>query len=142
MLMRREVFERAGMFSEDYFMYAEDLDLNYKLKKAGYTNYYVGEAVIIHHGGRSSSQQKVSQWATVMKYRAMTRYYRKTHGHFYEVLYRFTTGCVAVARLAILAMMYPLGNVFLDKQSRRNATEKWKVILKWAFGSQNLAVGK
>ncbi len=142
MLLRRDVFERVGMFSEDYFMYAEDLDLNYKLKKAGYTNFYVGEAVIIHHGGKSSSQQKVNQWATVMKYRAMTRYYRKTHGRFYEKLYRLTTGCVAIARLAVLAMMYPLGNKFWDRQSRRNATEKWKVVLKWAFGSQDLAVGK
>ena len=142
MLLRRDVFERVGMFSEEYFMYGEDIDLNYKLKMAGYKNYYVGEAVIIHHGGRSSSQQKVNQWATVMKYRAMTRYYRKTRGRFYEMMYRLTTGCVALARLAVLAMMYPFGNKILNKQSRRNSTEKWKVILRWAFGSQDLATGK
>ena len=74
MLLRREAFAAVGMFSEEYFMYAEDLDLNYKLKRAGYKNYYVGKAVIIHHGGKSSSKQKVSQWSTIMKYRAMTRY--------------------------------------------------------------------
>ena len=39
MLLRRKVFEQVGMFSEDYFMYAEDLDLNFKLKAAGFTNY-------------------------------------------------------------------------------------------------------
>ena len=35
MLLKRSVFARAGMFSEDYFMYAEDLDLNYQLKRPG-----------------------------------------------------------------------------------------------------------
>ena len=44
MLIKRSVFEEVGMFSEDYFMYAEDLDLNFKLKQAGYTNYYAGQA--------------------------------------------------------------------------------------------------
>lgn len=140
MLMRRSVFEQVGMFSEDYFMYAEDLDLNYKLKQAGYTNYYIGEATIVHHGGRSSSQQNANQWATVMKYRAMTRYYRKTRGRAYEEAYRASMGCVALGRLVLLTLMYPFGKLFWDKQSMRNAFEKWKVILKWAIGRHELAL--
>src|SRR6267154_859197 len=63
MLLRRGVFEQVGMFTEDYFMYAEDIDLNYKLKQAGFTNYYVGETALIHYGGGSSSRQEVKQWA-------------------------------------------------------------------------------
>jgi GT2 family glycosyltransferase len=140
MLLRRSVYEQVGMFSEDYFMYAEDLDLNYKLKQAGYTNYYIGEATIVHHGGRSSSRQNANQWATVMKYRAMTRYYRKTRGRAYEESYRAAIGCVALGRLVILTLLYPFGKFFWDKQSMRNAFEKWKVILKWAIGLQKLAL--
>jgi GT2 family glycosyltransferase len=140
MLLRRSIFEQVGGFSEDYFMYAEDLDLNYKLKQAGYTNYYVGEAAIVHHGGKSSSQQEVNQWSTMMKYRAMTRYYRKTRGRFYEAMYRAAMGCVAIGRLALLALIYPFGNMFWNKQSLRRAFEKWKVVLKWAIGRQKLAL--
>ena len=141
MLLKRSVFEQVGMFSEDYFMYGEDLDLNYKLKQAGYTNYYVGEAMIVHHGGRSSSQQKVNHWATAMKYRAMTRYYRKTRGRAYEEAYRAAMGCVALGRLMLLALMYPFGKILWDKQALRHAFEKWKVVLKWAIRRQNLALG-
>jgi len=141
MLLRRSVFEQVGMFSEDYFMYAEDLDLNYKLKQAGYTNYYVGKATIVHHGGKSSSRQEANQWATVMRYRAMTLYYRKTRGRFYEVRYRTAMGCVALGRLLLLALMYPFGNVLWDKQSLQHASEKWKVVLNWAIGRQKLALG-
>jgi GT2 family glycosyltransferase len=141
MLMRRSAFEKAGMFSEDYFMYAEDLDLNFKLKKAGYTNYYIGRAAIIHHGGKSSSQQAVNQWATMMKYRAMTRYYRKTHGRLYEELNRATTGCVAICRLILLALIYPFGDLLWDRRSQRYAFGKWKIVLKWAIGRSELAPG-
>ncbi|HXN21110.1 MAG TPA: glycosyltransferase family 2 protein [Candidatus Dormibacteraeota bacterium] len=140
MLLRREVFAEVGMFSEDYFMYAEDIDLNYKLKRAGYTNYYVGETAIVHHGGRSSSQQRVSHWATIMKYRAMVRYFRKTRGRFYEGLYRIAIGFAAVGRLALLALMFPLGNVVWDKESLRFSSAKWKAVLKWALGPQELAI--
>jgi GT2 family glycosyltransferase len=128
------------MFSEDYFMYAEDIDLNYKLKRAGYTNYYVGETAIIHHCGRSSSQQRVSHWATIMKYRAMVRYFRKTRGRFYELLYRIAVGFAAVGRLALLALMFPLGDVVWDKESLRFSSAKWKAVLKWALGPQELAI--
>jgi GT2 family glycosyltransferase len=141
MLLRRSVFEQVGMFSEDYFMYAEDIDLNWMLKRAGYKNYYIGEATIVHHGGRSSSLQKVNQWSTMMKYRAMTRYYRKTRGPFYEAMYRLAMGCVALSRLVMLTLMYPFGNVLWSRLSIQNAFEKWKVVLKWAIGRQKLALG-
>jgi GT2 family glycosyltransferase len=140
MLLRREVFAQVGMFSEDYFMYAEDLDLNYKLKGAGYTNYYVGETSIVHHGGRSSSRQKVSQWSTTMKYRAMTRYYRKTRGPLYELMYRAMMGCAAVGRLFLLGIAYLFGSSAWNRESVRFAADKWKAVLKWAVGRQDLAL--
>jgi GT2 family glycosyltransferase len=134
MLLRHEVFEKVGMFSEDYFMYAEDLDLNYKVRKAGFTNYYVGETAIIHHGGRSSSRQQVSQWATIMKYNAMLRYFRKTRGRSYELLYRASIGIAAVCRLLLLAFAIPVGDRLFQKESLHMASKKWRAVLAWAVG--------
>lgn len=136
MLLRRSVFEEVGMFSEEYFMYAEDLDLNYKLKRAGYANYYVGEAAIIHHGG-GSSRQKVSQWSTIMQCRAMTRYYRKTRGPLYASVYWTSMGCAAVIRLILLKAMYIFSN---DKEGVLYATEKWRTVLRWAVGRRDMAL--
>lgn len=134
MLLKREVFSKSGMFSEDYFMYAEDIDLNYKIKHAGYTNYYVGEAAIVHHGGGSSSRQSLSKWSTVMKHRAMLRYYRNTRGPAYELFYRLAMGGAALGRLSFLALAYPLGNLIWNKESIRVAFGKWKAVLEWATG--------
>jgi N-acetylglucosaminyl-diphospho-decaprenol L-rhamnosyltransferase len=138
MLLRREVFEQVGMFSEDYFMYAEDIDLNYKVKQAGFSNYYLGGATIIHHGGKSSGQ-RVSQWSTIMQYNAMVRYYRKTRGRPYELLYRGAMGCAAAGRLMVLAFAYPLGTVLNKKNSLHYAMSKWTAVLRWAVGRPALS---
>jgi GT2 family glycosyltransferase len=134
MLMRREVFEQVGRYSEDYFMYGEDLDLNYKVAKHGLANYYVGATSLIHHGGRSSSQQRVSHWATVMKYKAMVLYFRKTRGRFYEWLYRSAIAASAVFRIILLLLMRPFANILWDKNSISFSAAKWKAVLKWALG--------
>lgn len=133
MLLSREVFKQVGTFSEDYFMYAEDVDLSYKVQHAGFTNYYIGEAVIIHHGGKSSSRQEVGYWATTMRYRAMRQLFQKTRGSSYVAVYRAAMGCAALVRLTLLALESSLRRT-PDRKSLQFATEKWKVVLKWAIG--------
>jgi GT2 family glycosyltransferase len=134
MLLRREVFEQVGGFSEDYFIYGEDVDLNVKVARTGLRNYYVPEATIIHYGGKSSSQQKVSQWATVMKFRAMGQFYVKNHGRVYAAMYRAAMGACALIRVVLIALGYPLGVLLRKKDALRSAREKWTVVLKWACG--------
>ena len=135
MLLKRECFENAGMFSIDFFMYAEDLDLNWKVKNLGLSNYYIEDAEILHFGGKSSSRQKVSHWSTTMKYRAMLRYFYKNYGLVYGSIYRASTAAVAASRLIILVTMFP----FMDREVFRVASSKWGTVLKWAVGMSDLA---
>jgi hypothetical protein len=138
MMLKRDVFERAGLLTEDYFMYAEDIDLNYKLQRLGLSSYYVGEGKIIHHGGRSSSRQKVSQWSTVMTYKAMLQFYRMSRGRAYAAAYRVAMGLAAAVRLILLAMMFPFG----DREGIQCAAAKWGTVLKWAIGIKRLGVSQ
>lgn len=138
MMLSREVFEKVGGFSEDYFMYAEDIDLNYKVARLGLENYYVGEAALIHYGGQSSRQQTVNQWATIMKSKAMLRFYMKTRGPFYAAMYRVSMGAVAMARLILLTLLLSLKVSTWDKRSIREASAKWRAVLKWAVGVDDL----
>ncbi len=138
MMLSRDVFERVGMLSEEYFMYAEDIDLNYKVRRLGYGSYYVGEGQVIHHGGRSSSQQRVSQWSTIMTCKAMLRFYRMNRSHAYGAAYRVAMGVAAVIRLTLLAFMYPFG----DRRGIHWAAAKWSAILKWAVGIEQLGASR
>lgn len=54
-LVRRAAFEEVGGFDEEYFMYFEDVDLGYRLGRAGYRNVYEPLAAVTHMGAHSTS---------------------------------------------------------------------------------------
>jgi O-antigen biosynthesis protein len=61
MMVRRSAMDQAGgAFDEDYFMYCEDVDLSYRLQKAGYKNIYFPEATLIHYKGESTRKMTLS----------------------------------------------------------------------------------
>jgi len=61
MMVRRTAWEKAGgAFDEDYFMYCEDVDLSYRIEKAGYKNIYFPETTIIHYKGESTRKMTFS----------------------------------------------------------------------------------
>jgi len=49
-LARRSVIEEVGGFSEEYFMYVEDVDFCLKIRRAGYKVRYLPDMKIVHHG--------------------------------------------------------------------------------------------
>ncbi|WP_203257907.1 glycosyltransferase family 2 protein [Hyunsoonleella ulvae] len=58
MFLKKEAYTKVGGFDEDYFMYGEDIDLSYKLLKAGFQNYYLGSVKAIHFKGESTLRDK------------------------------------------------------------------------------------
>jgi GT2 family glycosyltransferase len=56
-LVRREAWEQIGGFDERQWMYAEDLDLGWRLKQAGWATRYEPLAVVEHEVAASTSQQ-------------------------------------------------------------------------------------
>jgi GT2 family glycosyltransferase len=60
MFMRRSVLEKTGLLDEDFFMYGEDIDLSYRIIKAGYKNYYFPETRIIHYKGESTKKGSIN----------------------------------------------------------------------------------
>jgi len=59
-LLRKDIYDKVGGFDEEYFMYGEDLDLCYRLKKAGYKIYYFPGTSIIHYKGESTKKSSIS----------------------------------------------------------------------------------
>lgn len=74
MFMKKNVYEAVAGFDEDYFMYGEDIDLSYKILKAGFQNYYYGKTTVIHYKGESTLKDKT--YADRF-YGAMQLFYKK-----------------------------------------------------------------
>ncbi len=69
MLVRSRALQTAGNFDERFFMYGEDIDLSYRIKQAGYENWYFAGSAIIHFKGEST--KKETRKYTGMFYQAM-----------------------------------------------------------------------
>ncbi len=57
LLVRRSLFDEIGGFDPGYFMYFEDVDLGYRIGKAGYRNVYEPAATITHTGAHSTNTE-------------------------------------------------------------------------------------
>ena len=57
MFMRKEVLDKIGLLDEAFFMYGEDIDLSYRIQKAGYKNLYFPQTTIIHYKGESTKKK-------------------------------------------------------------------------------------
>jgi hypothetical protein len=138
LMIRRDVFEAVGLFSEDYFMYAEDADLCFKVYRAGFKNYFVGDARVIHHGGGSSKQKSEDQWATLAQRDAILHFCRKFHGALYAWMYRVSTTVAAAGRLLAMFPFSWVGSS-AQRQSVSLTKKKWAAVLLWSVSGGGAA---
>ena len=76
---RKKVLDSIGLLDETFFMYGEDIDLCYRIKKTGWKIIYYGKDKITHFKGASSKKQRPK--LIYEFYRAMYIYYKKHHSH-------------------------------------------------------------
>lgn len=77
-LIRREAFKKVGGYEPDIFMYAEDVELSYRLRSHGYILKYAPKAAVIHHAYDEISQTKPAQYTGSI---AGNIYLRLRYGH-------------------------------------------------------------
>lgn len=132
LMARRSALEQVGCFSEDYFMYADDLDLCHKLQQAGYRNYYLPQATVRHFGG-GCTDSAPSEFSVVMMRESIWRFLRKTRGAPYGLAYRVSTLLAAVARIGMMLALWPLRRVWSPAPAPQQSIRKWAAILAWSL---------
>lgn len=91
MLIRNQALKDVGIFDETFFMYGEDIDLCYRIKKKGWRIIYNPTARIYHHKGMSSGiKSHSSKMSTASQaHRAkMIRHFHEAMHIFYNKHYR------------------------------------------------------
>ena len=75
MLVPKVVLNVVGSFDEAFFMYGEDVDLSYRIQKAGYKNYYFAKTTILHFKGESTKKGSLNY--VRLFYKAMNLFVHK-----------------------------------------------------------------
>lgn len=83
--LRASVLKEIGHLDETFFMYGEDIDLSYRIQKAGYKNLYLAKTTIIHYKGESTKKSSVNY--VFVFYRAMIIFARKHFSQNYALLF-------------------------------------------------------
>ncbi len=109
MFMRKEALDEVGFLDETFFMYGEDIDLCYRIKKAGWKIIYYGESKLTHLKGASSKKQKSK--LIYEFYRAMYIYYKKHHSKDTS----FIVNAVVYLGIGVLCCLKLFLNLFKKK---------------------------
>jgi len=111
LLLRKKVLDQVGFLDEDYFMYSEEVDLCYRIQRAGWRLFWVPQAEVVHFGGQSTQQAPIAMFLNL--YHGKIIYFRKHYGWPAAQIYKLILMVAALSRL----IMAPF--VFFEHSSRR-----------------------
>ncbi len=139
MLLRNETLKKTGLLDETYFMYGEDIDLSYRIMKAGYKNYYFPETTIIHYKGESTKKGSINY--VIVFYKAMIifakKHFSKKNAHIFSILINlaiYFRASLAITRRFIKKIYQPLIDFILIFAGFYLLTPIWE---NFKFGTDN-----
>lgn len=94
--IRRDVFNKIDGFDKNFFMYFEDRDLCYRVKKMGYKIIVLPEIKVIHFGGKSLTKNRERK---KIYYQAQNYYWKKHCGYLKSIFLRFIRWPYKIYRL-------------------------------------------
>lgn len=120
LVLRREALDEVGLFDEEFFLYSEEVDLQARLREAGWQVQYFPEATVVHHESQFSAE--IPERRINEMWRSRHRYWRKHHGAVGARVAALATG----GQYALRAAVAPLA----QRSSRRmllHARDSWRV---------------
>ncbi|MFW5941759.1 MAG: glycosyltransferase family 2 protein [Chloroflexota bacterium] len=116
LLLRKEVLDQIGLLDNEYFMYSEEIDLCYRIRRGGWTIHWVPQAEVVHYGGQST--RLVAAEMFLQLYRGKLLYFRKNSGRASAAVYKVMLGFASAMRL----LLAPLALLQQPEQRRLNFT--------------------
>lgn len=127
MMIPKEILKKVGGFDEDFFMYGEDIDLSYRIQKAGFKNYYFAESSIIHFKGESTKKGSLNY--VKMFYKAMSIFVKKHYGSRRAGLYSFFIHIAIFMRASIAAVSRLVKRKWKEDKKKEEANEEEKIFI-------------
>ena len=102
LLVRRAALDQIGLLNEEYFIYGDEADLQYRLHQAGRPVYFLPQAQTVHYGGRSMNRWRRRK----MVYRGKMMFYDKNYGRLRALALRLMLGTLSIVKLVVWSVAY------------------------------------
>jgi len=132
MMIRRKVLDSIGLLDEGLPMYAEDIDICYRIRKAGWRLYCLPNVSITHIGGASSRMVPIK--AKFNSYKTFHAYFGKNHGEVSALLIRLMIITSIVIRIIAIFIFNSLKG---RKEYLFNEIKAFKIVLRWSLKISN-----
>lgn len=104
LLAKKEMLDQVGFLDEDFFIYAEDVDLCYRSRKADWRVFYFPGVTFVHQVGQSTSQDRLK--SQLEHHKSMWIFYKK---HFHpNIFLKFAIFFGILARLIFVSFIFIL----------------------------------
>lgn len=135
MMIRRSALEQMGGMDEAFFMYYEEVDLCYRLRRAKWRIVFVPEAQITHLGGQSIKQ--IAAKKRIMTLRSLLILLRKHRGRLrmaiFTVIFKPSVILQDAVNLLITMATYLFAMLIFDREKRLESAEKVARTAYWLY---------
>jgi len=99
MLVRHEIIHEVGLLDEKLFIFGEEIEWCFRIKKRGWRIIYFPDAKLIHYGGGSAKESsKISAYRRVFAERYI---YHKHHNVYLSGIYDFLIFTMAMVKVPL-----------------------------------------
>jgi GT2 family glycosyltransferase len=84
LMVRRDTLDQVGLLDEDYFLFLEETDWCYRMKREGWKVYHIPQAEVYHFQGKSAEKEK--ERARVEYFRSRYHFFKKNRGNLQWVI--------------------------------------------------------
>ena len=123
LVLRREALAQVGLFDEGFFLYSEEVDLQLRLRQAGWEVHYFPEVTVVHHESQFSAgipERRINEM-----WRSRHRYWHKHHSDVGARVAALATGAQYGARAVAAPLMRR--DPGLGARMRLHARDAWRV---------------
>lgn len=132
---KKSIIDKIEGFDDSFFMYAEDVDLCYRIKQEGWKLYYLASEEIYHLGGASSKKQSHRYFSAIAmresNYLLFNKHYGKTSSQIYKVII-FVGSLFRL--IIIVASIFDLRNGWMKMSDKKTALLKYANLASWSIG--------
>ena len=119
MMVRWEAIQQVGLLDERFFMYCEEIDWCWRIKRAGWRVYCVPQTVVIHHEAQSTRQ--LADEMFVQLWRSRFRLFEKHYSPLFRLVARQLVRLGIGAEMARARRAYLQGELSSEAYHRRTA---------------------